>query len=223
MDDGELKDDLIGATNEILETLAILDDDHPMVTAEENPLRHVFQDIWKRFSTNTSKEQRHRYKRGNRAYMMGLVKQIQWAGYGCGYASLDQYRETRRGTVAIYPLLPFCEWQHSINLPDHVVDHPSIEVLGDILSDVAWLWNDICSVKKDMETGEESNLIIMRMREGDSMQKSMDTVAGLLDECYEQWGKQIEKIPKWNKDIDRDVSKLAQAYLDLVVGLVSWE
>ncbi|KAK6523123.1 hypothetical protein TWF694_006018 [Orbilia ellipsospora] len=223
MDDGEFKCDIIGATNEILETLAVLDDDHPTVTAEENPLRHVFQDIWKRFSMNVSKEQRHRYKRGNRAYMMGLVKQIQWTGCGCGYATLDQYRETRRGTVAIYPLLPFCEWQHSTNLPEDVIDHPSIEALGDILSDIAWLWNDICSIKKDMETGEESNVIIMRMREGESMQKAMDTVAGLLDDCYENWEKQIGAVPKWGEDIDKDISTVVQAYLDLVVGLVSWD
>jgi hypothetical protein len=50
-DEGHLKEDPVKAAEEIIHTLALMDDNHPVVTAEENPIRHVFQTTWYRIKS----------------------------------------------------------------------------------------------------------------------------------------------------------------------------
>jgi hypothetical protein len=47
-DEGHLSNNPVEAAKEIIYTLAILDDTHPYISEEENPLRHVFQSTWYR-------------------------------------------------------------------------------------------------------------------------------------------------------------------------------
>jgi hypothetical protein len=53
-DEGDLKADSMKAAEEIIHTLAIMDDTHPPISIEENPIRHMFQTMWLSF-----KEVRH--------------------------------------------------------------------------------------------------------------------------------------------------------------------
>ncbi|KAK6503363.1 hypothetical protein TWF481_008383 [Arthrobotrys musiformis] len=49
-DRGDLAGNTTEAAVDIIKTLAILDDDHPPINAEDDPLKHVYQCIWKRIS-----------------------------------------------------------------------------------------------------------------------------------------------------------------------------
>jgi hypothetical protein len=47
-DEGLHKDDPKLAQEELDATIAIMADDHPPISKESNPIRHVFQTTWKR-------------------------------------------------------------------------------------------------------------------------------------------------------------------------------
>lgn len=47
-DEGHLKDDPVAAQEELDQTMAIMEDDVPLITPEENPIRYVFQTCWLR-------------------------------------------------------------------------------------------------------------------------------------------------------------------------------
>ncbi|KAF3934798.1 hypothetical protein ABW20_dc0109678 [Dactylellina cionopaga] len=102
VDEGDFKSDTIGAANEILETLAILDDDHPEISSLEDPVRHILQVAWRAFSAL-------RYKEHHRLYMMGLLKQINWMSSGMGHVTVQKYIEVRRGTIGGYPTFSYAE------------------------------------------------------------------------------------------------------------------
>ncbi|ETS80850.1 hypothetical protein PFICI_08379 [Pestalotiopsis fici W106-1] len=53
-DEGHLKLDAPKAADEVMNTLAILDDTQPLISTEENPISHAFQTVWLHF-----KEVRH--------------------------------------------------------------------------------------------------------------------------------------------------------------------
>lgn len=42
------------AAEEIIHSLAILDDTHPPISAEDNPIRHIFQVTWLKFKKDSS-------------------------------------------------------------------------------------------------------------------------------------------------------------------------
>jgi hypothetical protein len=44
-----MKDKTIEAAEEMIATLAIMDDTHPPVDPEKHPLRYMFQTVWHRF------------------------------------------------------------------------------------------------------------------------------------------------------------------------------
>lgn len=48
-DEGFLARDVLKAAEEIISILAIFDDTHPFIPAEENGLRHLIQAVWKKF------------------------------------------------------------------------------------------------------------------------------------------------------------------------------
>lgn len=45
-DEGHLKADTVRAAEEIINTLTILDDKHPPISCEKNPILHIFQSVW---------------------------------------------------------------------------------------------------------------------------------------------------------------------------------
>lgn len=53
-DEGHLKSDPVAAQEEIDQTMAIMEDGAKSITAEENPIRYVFQTCWQRLQKRAS-------------------------------------------------------------------------------------------------------------------------------------------------------------------------
>lgn len=45
-DEGHLKDDVFQAANDIIQTLSVLDDNHPGISRDTDPMSHAFQVSW---------------------------------------------------------------------------------------------------------------------------------------------------------------------------------
>lgn len=48
-DEGHLKLDPLKAAEEVMDTLAVFDETHPLISAKQNPMRHTIQSVWLRF------------------------------------------------------------------------------------------------------------------------------------------------------------------------------
>ncbi|KAK6359444.1 hypothetical protein TWF696_000603 [Orbilia brochopaga] len=222
IDEGDLRNDTIGAAAEILESLAILDDEYPAIDPKDNPVRYLLQVAWKNFSANASDVLKLRFKEHHRLYMIGLLKQTQWMGNITDDITLDRYIDIRRGTIGGYPTMSYAEWANDINLPRDVINHQCIETLRDVANDLIWISNDIISLRKDLAFGTEANLIILLLKQGYNLREAMGRADEMLDECYKTWDDAFQAMPKWGEEIDRQVLRLVEAYRVLAMGNIDW-
>ncbi|KAK8086470.1 Presilphiperfolan-8-beta-ol synthase [Apiospora phragmitis] len=110
-DDGHLKDDVFQAAKNIVQTVSILDDSHPLISQDTNPMAHVFK-------------------------------------FSAAALSIDDYLEF--WTIGVMPCTALVEYALGIDLPDHVINHQSLEECREVAVDLVLLDNDILSYKKDM-------------------------------------------------------------------------
>lgn len=69
---------------------------------------------------------------------------------GSPQLTTDQYMEYRRGSVGTYPTFAVVEWANGIDLPPYVMQHASIAMFEDIVTDIVIYGNDLLSLRKDM-------------------------------------------------------------------------
>ncbi|KAF3162786.1 hypothetical protein TWF225_008062 [Orbilia oligospora] len=224
VDGGDLADDFNGAAEEIIESLAIMDDDYPTIGPEGNGVRHMFQKIWWRVSKYAPPDERRRYKRLNRYYMLGLLQQIKWLGYKDRILTVDEYLAFRRPCSGVGPTCLFAEWSvtEANKIPCEVVEHPSVEIFRDLVIDIVSIANDIYSCPKDIPNGEGSNIISVLLRQGYSLQGAIDEAAKMVLDRYKIWEQAVRDLPSWGEEIDAVVLKLVQAYSDVCWGNMNW-
>ncbi|KAF3216768.1 hypothetical protein TWF106_008169 [Orbilia oligospora] len=224
IDGGDLANDLDGAAAEIIETLAIMDDDHPIIDPEVNGIRHIFQKLWLRISKYAPPDERRRYKRLNREYMLGLLQQIKWLGYKDRVLTIDEYLAFRRPSSGVGPTCLFAEWSvtESNKIPCEVVEHPSVEIFRYLVMDIVAISNDIYSCPKDIPNGEGSSTVCILLKQGYSLQEAIDEAGKMVIDRYKMWEQAVRDLPSWGEEIDAVVLKLIQAYSDVCWGDTMW-
>ncbi|KAF3150973.1 hypothetical protein TWF594_008191 [Orbilia oligospora] len=224
IDGGDLADDPNGAAEEIIESLAIMDDDYPTIDPEANGVRHMFQKLWWRVSKYAPPDERRRHKRLNRDYMLGLLQQIKWLGYKDRILTVDEYLAFRRPSSGMGPTCVFAEWSvtEANKIPCEVVEHPSVEIFRDLVIDIVSIANDIYSCPKDIPNGEGSNIISVLLRQGYSLQGAIDEAGKMVLDRYKIWEQAVRDLPSWGEEIDAVVLKLVQAYSDVCWGNMNW-
>lgn len=58
--------------------------------------------------------------------------------------SLRSYIESRRDNSGVWPLLDAIEYTSGIDLPDNVIDHPTIKILKQCANDFV-AWSNVCN------------------------------------------------------------------------------
>ncbi|KAF3316442.1 hypothetical protein TWF173_002284 [Orbilia oligospora] len=199
VDGGDLADDLNGAAEEIIESLAIMDDDYPTIDPEGNGVRHMFQKLWWRVSKYAPPDERRRHKRLNRDYMLGLLQQIKWLGYKDRILTVDEYLAFRRPSSGMGPTCVFAEWSvtEANKIPCEVVEHPSVEIFRDLVIDIVSI-------------------------QGYSLQGAIDEAGKMVLDRYKIWEQAVRDLPSWGEEIDTVVLKLVQAYSDVCWGNMNW-
>lgn len=109
-DEGAYAHDPVKAAEEVIFTLAVLDDLHPPVSADEDPVRHALQSCWQRFSRLAPPQLRYRWKRQLTTYTVGVLQQVSVQGRAGGKPlTIEEYMEYRAGCVGAYPCLGLME------------------------------------------------------------------------------------------------------------------
>ncbi|KAI0007135.1 isoprenoid synthase domain-containing protein [Xylariaceae sp. FL0662B] len=220
-DEGHLNSDPVKAAEEIIYTLALLDDVHPIVTLEENPLRHVFQHTWFRYRERSSRPLQARYKSRVRQYCLGVLSQV-GVKQNSSILSVEEYMNFRRGSIGTYPSFSLIEYAHGIDLPQEIIDHPSIGICEEVASDLVILVNDLLSYRKDLEQGVEHNIIILFREQGYTTQQAVDKIGHMLEDAYRRWYRALAELPTWGEKIDKEVLKYIDGCRNVALGNLHW-
>jgi hypothetical protein len=170
-DEGHFKEDLPAAAADIIHMTSILDDSHPPIPADTDmPIRYAFQQNWYAIRkvcsiqsedsvdpvTNDVNVKRagpslqHRYKMYLKHYMLGLLGQVTSRARDPRKITVDEYLKFRRGTIGAMPCFCLVEYAEGIDLPQYVIDHPSIQACQQVAVDLVLIDNDILSYRKDL-------------------------------------------------------------------------
>ncbi|KAI1337721.1 isoprenoid synthase domain-containing protein [Xylariaceae sp. FL0016] len=216
-DEGHLKEDLQAAAEEIIHMTSLLDDSHPLISPDEYPIRHAFQVNWLNIRKRASPELQHRYKMCMKHYMMGCLRQVGARELSLKELSVEGYLKFRRGTIGCYPW-----YAAGIDIPQEILDHPSIQACQEVSVDLVLLDNDLLSYKKDLEQGEELNMINILRAQGLSLQEAIDEVGVMLDACYKRWYSALAKMPVWGSRIDKEVLRYLDGIRNVALGSLHW-
>ncbi|KAI8631481.1 isoprenoid synthase domain-containing protein [Xylariaceae sp. FL1651] len=223
-DEGWMRDRTIESAEEMIETLAIMDDTYPPVDPNKYPLRYMFQTVWQRFQErNPAPDLQQRWKITHRKCLFAILQQVYLAQMKIGVdVAIPEYMACRRQSIGSYCLFVVVEWSHGIKLTQDVLDHPSLVVCERAASDLTWLVNDILSYKKDLAFGVEHNIICLYKRQGFSEQEAMDKAGDLMSECQRDWDDAMETLPSWGEEVDKEVQRYIGACRDVARANMLW-
>ncbi|KAK7702853.1 Terpene cyclase 4 [Diaporthe eres] len=107
-DEGHLQHDPLQAAQEIIQTIAMLDDISPVVSADESLLRHTLQSCWLRFRKRASPGLQYRWKQHLTWYCLGVLRQVgmQTVAY---HPTVEEYMNFRSGCIGVYPCIGLME------------------------------------------------------------------------------------------------------------------
>ncbi|KAH6652987.1 isoprenoid synthase domain-containing protein [Truncatella angustata] len=221
-DDGHLQKDLHAAAEEIVQIIALLDDSHPLITPEKYPLRYAAQVNWQNFKKKASPALQLRYKRHMKEWMLGILGQVASQGINPRNVAVKEYLGFRRRTIGVMPCTCLVESALGIELPEEVLEHPSIATCQQISADLTLLENDILSYNKDVINGQEMNILKILEFKGLSLQEAVDEVTNMINDCYPRWYRALADLPRWGSDIDRDVLLYVDGLRDITLGSLIW-
>jgi hypothetical protein len=154
---------------------------------------------------------------------------------------LESYISLRRDTSGCKPCWALIEYANNLDIPDDVMEHPSILALGEAANDLVTWSNDIFSYNVEQARGDTHNMICVAMREqGLSLQEAFDFVGyvtpsrffgsylslslfrGLCKQSIDRFIEEREHLPLWSPAIDKDVAVYVQGLADWIVGSLHW-
>jgi Terpene synthase family 2, C-terminal metal binding len=150
---------------------------------------------------------------------------------------LESYVPLRRDTSGCKPCFALIEYAAGIDLPDYVVEHPTIRALEEATNDlVTWsnvypspvsllgvlytLIQDIFSYSVERSRYDTHNMIpIMMFHQNFTLQEAVDFVGDLCKSSIERFEADRVSIPSWGPDIDRDVATYVDGLQNWIVGM----
>ncbi|GKU12797.1 unnamed protein product [Fusarium langsethiae] len=220
-DEGSFASNPAKAAEEVIYTLATLDNIHPDILPDENHLRHTLQSCWNRFRQRAGPALQYHWKNHLTLYCLGVLQQVSVQDNAL-ILGIEDYMDMRAGSVGAYPCIGLMEFAEGIDLPKHVVEHPSLEAISRITCDLVTLQNDLCSYRKDLVQGEGNNIIFILKKKGMTDQQAFDATGEMLHDCYRRWHMAQTKIPFWGEDIDRDIIKFVNGCRNIALGNLHW-
>ncbi|KAK7694474.1 Delta(6)-protoilludene synthase [Cerrena zonata] len=130
--------------------------------------------------------------------------------------SVDHYFDLRRDTIGAKPSFAILEVK--MDLPDEVLNHPSIVTLTAACIDMLIIGNDLCSYNVEQARGDDGHnlvTIVMHERKCDLI-SALKWISGLHDDLVEKFLSTLKAVPSFgNRNLDEQVS----TYVD---GLGNW-
>ncbi|KAF9877982.1 pentalenene synthase [Colletotrichum karsti] len=221
-DEGHLKEDLHAAACNIINMTSLLDDCHPLVSRDDDPIAYAFQLNWRNIQKRASPGLQHRYKTYIKHYMLGVLGQVNSRKLHVSDLTIEEFLVFRRGTIGVMPCTVLVEYALGIEVPEHIINHPSIKACQEVAVDLVLLDNDVLSYKKDVIEGEELSVIGILRSQGYTLQEAMDETGRMIEARYRRWYEALAQMPSWGSKHDRVVLKYLNGIRDIALGSLLW-
>jgi hypothetical protein len=134
---------------------------------------------------------------------------------------LESYIDVRRDTSGCKPVFDLIEYALDIDLPDYVVEHPTIKALNQSTNDLVTWSNDIFSYNVEQSRGDTHNMIVILMEyHGHTLQSAVDHVGELCRQTIDSFTANRNNLPKFTPEVDAMVEGYVQGLQDWIVGWV---
>ncbi|KAI0290408.1 terpenoid synthase [Multifurca ochricompacta] len=175
----------------------------------------VTRQFWELGIKTASPQSQKRFIETFGSYMQAVVQQAA-DRTNKHIPTIEEYFEIRREDVGTKPCFAILELE--MDLPDEAVNHPTIQELSVLATDMIFLVNDIASYNVEQACGDDNyNIITVVMHQNKTdIQGAMNWVSEHHKELEEKFMEIYEnKIPKFGEPVDE---QLAQ-YVD---GIGNW-
>ncbi|KZT69830.1 terpenoid synthase [Daedalea quercina L-15889] len=190
---------------------------------EEPSAGKLARDYWSRCIKDAKPGPQARFKQNLDLFFSAV--QIQAANRSAGIVpDIESYIIDRRDTSGCRPAFDLIEYSMGIDLPEYVLEDPVIVALSNASNDlVAWS-NDLFSYNVEQARGDEAhNMITIVMQyQGVGLQEAVDYVGELCRQTINGFAENLEHIPSWGPEIDRDVKIYVKGLQDWIVGSLHW-
>ncbi|KAK1834411.1 terpenoid synthase [Podospora conica] len=131
---------------------------------------------------------------------------------------IQSYFILRRDTIGTLPSFALIELH--MNIPDHVMNHPSVQRMTDLCTDMVSIGNDLYSYNAERSRDDaDHNLVTVVMKElGLSVQETYDWIGRYHDGVAAEFLALYEGLPVFSEETD-DVNREIREYIH---GLGNW-
>ncbi|KAH9478347.1 Sesquiterpene synthase Agr1 [Psilocybe cubensis] len=136
---------------------------------------------------------------------------------------LESYIALRRDTSGCKPCWALIEYASNLDIPDEVMEHPTILALGEAANDLVTWSNDIFSYNVEQSKGDTHNMIpVVMNQEGIDLQEAVDFVGNMCKQSIDRFNEERRALPSWGPEIDRDVAIYVDGLANWIVGSLHW-
>ncbi|KAK0613228.1 isoprenoid synthase domain-containing protein [Immersiella caudata] len=176
-DEGHLMTDLTAAEDEIEKTVAVMRGTL-RVSAKELPVRYMMQTISDGVRKNSTPEFQKHWINMHQLYYSGLLQQVNdTQAEKLSSYTIQEYIELRVRNIGVYPAIALTQYAEGVtSLPEHILQHPSLQECMRVCAELVVLVNDIASFKKDVALDMDLNIINLTRKGGHGLttQQAMD-------------------------------------------------
>ncbi|KAI0706366.1 terpenoid synthase [Earliella scabrosa] len=194
---------------------------HKPRPAGESLLGEVSRQFWERAIRVASEPSQRRFIKTFESYCQAVVQQAADRDKK-HIRDVDSYFENRRENIGTKPCFAFLELD--MNIPDAVMEHPTIVNLTNWATDIIIMDNDIFSYNVEQARGDDRHnltTIIMHQFNVD-VQEAFDKIGKWRQELTDQFLEAYGKLPSWGPEIDEEVRRYVDGMGNWVRGNIAW-
>ncbi|KAF9239816.1 isoprenoid synthase domain-containing protein [Melanogaster broomeanus] len=195
---------------------------HPHTYHSTARLSRMSKDFDKRMIQTASPGASQRFKETMEFFFQAVNQQAIDRASG-HIPDLESYIALRRDTSGCKPCWAFIEYANNLDIPDEVMDHPTIRSLGEATNDLVTWSNDLFSYNVEQSKDHTHNMIDVVMNEqGIDLQSAFDFVGEMCRQSIDRFVEDRKNIPSWSPKIDNDVAIYVDGLADWIVGSLHW-
>lgn len=177
--DTELFDNPAVAVGLITCLIAILNGPPPRT---RDPAVAMFTDLWRTECEGMSQTWRRRAETHWETYFWGNLVEATARCRSSVPDAVDDYLSMRRDTIGVQPPIDLSERLGRFEVPGEMYCQPEFRQLRTLAADLVVLGNDVASLEKEEERGDQFNAItLLRKRDGLNRAAALEKIAALIE------------------------------------------
>ncbi|KAF8499975.1 terpenoid synthase [Gautieria morchelliformis] len=190
---------------------------------EEPDVSRLSRDYWTRFISKAGPGVQARLVHNFELCFIALNQEVKDRISGPEIPSLADFIKRRQDTSACKQCFDLIEYCFDMELPDYVIENPSLESMKDCVNSFASWLNDIYSYNVDQSRGITHNLVTVIMKHYDmDLQAAVDHAGNMCIEAIESYCEHKARLPSYGPEIDSQVAAYTRGLESWISGNLEW-